>query len=89
MHGKMSKIKICKKSHIFKNVPKLIQATRYHSLIIDSKTLDKSFEITAKTDDNIIMAIHHKKYNLFGIQFHPESYKTKYGQKIITNFIKL
>ena len=89
MHGKMSKIKICKKSHIFKNVPKLIQATRYHSLIIDSKTLNKSFEITAKTDDNIIMAIHHKKYNLFGIQFHPESYKTKYGQKIITNFIKL
>ena len=89
MHGKVSKIKICKKSLIFKNIPKTINATRYHSLIIDKKTLDKSFEITAQTDDNIIMAIHHKKYKLYGIQFHPESYKTQYGQEIINNFIRL
>ena len=89
MHGKVSKIKICKKSLIFKNIPKTINATRYHRLIIDKKTLDKSFEITAQTDDNIIMAIHHKKYKLYGIQFHPESYKTQYGQEIINNFIRL
>ena len=89
MHGKISKIKICKKSYIFKNIPKVIRATRYHSLIIDKKTLNKSFEITAQTEDNVIMAIQHKKYKLFGIQFHPESYKTKYGQKIINNFIAL
>ncbi len=89
MHGKISKVKICKKSDIFKNIPKEIKATRYHSLIIDRKTLNKSFEITARTEDNIIMAIQHKKYKLFGIQFHPESYETKYGQKIINNFITL
>jgi len=89
MHGKISKIKIKKKIGIFKNLPNTIEATRYHSLIIDKKTLDKSFEITAETNDNIIMAIQHKSYPLYGIQFHPESYKTKYGQKIINNFIKL
>ena len=89
MHGKVSKIKIFKKEFIFKNVPKNIEATRYHSLIIDKKTLSKSFEITAQSEDNIIMAIQHKKYKLFGIQFHPESYKTKFGQKIINNFIML
>ena len=74
MHGKISKIKICKKSYIFNNIPKVIRATRYHSLIIDKKTLNKSFEITAQTEDNVIMAIQHKKYKLFGIQFHPESF---------------
>ncbi len=89
MHGKISKINILKKSIIFKNIPNEIDATRYHSLIVDSKTLDKSFKITAQTMDNVIMAIEHKKYPLFGIQFHPESYKTKYGQQIIKNFIKL
>ena len=89
MHGKISKIKICKKSFLFKNIPKVIHATRYHSLIIEKNTLSESFEITAQSNDNIIMAIQHKKYKLFGIQFHPESYKTKYGQKIINNFIKL
>ena len=89
MHGKISKVTINKKSDIFKKIPNIIYATRYHSLIIDRKTLNKSFEITAVTDDNIIMAIQHKKYKLFGIQFHPESYETKYGQKIINNFINL
>ena len=89
MHGKISKIKICKKNNIFQNIPNIIRATRYHSLIIDKKTLNKSFEITAQTEDNIIMAIQHKKYKLFGIQFQPQSYETKYGQKIINNFIDL
>ena len=88
MHGKTSKI-ISKKTGILKNLPKTFEATRYHSLIIDKKTLNKSFDIIAQTDDNVIMAIQHKKYKLFGIQFHPESYKTKYGQKIINNFIAL
>ena len=90
MHGKISKIKILNtKSKMFKKIPRVINATRYHSLIIDKKTLDQSFEITAQTTDKIIMAIEHKNYPLYGIQFHPESYKTKYGQQIIKNFIKL
>ena len=90
MHGKISKIKILNtKSKMFKKIPRIINATRYHSLIIDKKTLDQSFEITAQTTDKIIMAIEHKNYPLYGIQFHPESYKTKHGQQIIKNFIKL
>ena len=90
MHGKISKIKILNtNSKMFKKIPRIINATRYHSLIIDKKTLDQSFEITAQTTDKIIMAIEHKNYPLYGIQFHPESYKTKHGQQIIKNFIKL
>ncbi len=89
MHGKISKISISKKSAIFKNIPNKIDATRYHSLIIDKKTLNTCFKITAQTLDGVIMAIEHKMYPLFGIQFHPESYKTKHGQKIINNFIRI
>ena len=87
MHGKTSKI-ISKKTGIFKNLPKTFDATRYHSLIIDKKTLSKDLIITAETVDGLIMAIQHKKYNLHGVQFHPESIKTKIGIKILKNFIK-
>ena len=87
MHGKTSKI-ISKKTGIFKNLPKTFEATRYHSLIIDKKTLSKDLIITAETVDGLIMAIQHKKYNLHGVQFHPESIKTKIGIKILKNFIK-
>jgi len=66
---------------------KIINA-RYHSLIIDRKTLNKDFIITAKTKDNVIMGIMHKKYNLHGVQFHPESISTKEGIKLIKNFLK-
>ena len=89
MHGKISKIYIKKRNGIFKNLPSVIDGTRYHSLIIDKNTLNKSFEITSFTKDNIIMGIQHKSLPLFGIQFHPESYKTQFGQKIINNFIDL
>ena len=87
MHGKTSKI-ISKKTGILKNLPKIFDATRYHSLIIDKKTLSKDLEITAETKDGLIMGIKHKKYNVHGVQFHPESIKTKLGIKILKNFIK-
>ena len=86
MHGKISKIK-SKKKGILKNIPNKFEATRYHSLIIDKKTLSKDLEITAETADGIIMGIQHKKYNLHGVQFHPESIKTPIGMKILKNFI--
>ena len=73
----------------FKKIPKNFYATRYHSLIIDNKTLNQDFEISAKTKDNIIMGINHKKYHLYGIQFHPESIKTSFGNTIFKNFIKI
>ena len=86
MHGKMSKIK-SNKIGILKNLPKKFEATRYHSLIIDKKSLSKNLEITAETDDGIIMGVQHKKYSIHGVQFHPESIKTKLGMKILKNFI--
>ena len=86
MHGKISKIK-SKKIGILKNLPKTFEATRYHSLIIDKKTLSDSLEITAETEDGLIMGVQHKLYNIHGVQFHPESIKTKLGMKILKNFI--
>ena len=88
MHGKTSLIKN-KKLGIMKNIPKKFEATRYHSLIIDKKTLSKNLIITSETADGIIMGIMHKKYNIRGVQFHPESIKTSVGMKIIKNFINL
>ena len=86
MHGKISKIK-SKKIGILKNLPNIFEATRYHSLIIDKKTLSDSLEITAETEDGLIMGVQHKVYNIHGVQFHPESIKTKLGIKILKNFI--
>ena len=87
MHGKTSSI-ISKKIGILKNLPKNFEATRYHSLIIDKKTLSKDLEITAETKEGLIMGIKHKKYNVHGVQFHPESIRTKLGIKILKNFIR-
>ena len=88
MHGKTSKI-ISKKLGILKNLPKSFEATRYHSLIIDKKTLSKHLEITAESKDGLVMGVQHKKYNVHGVQFHPESIKTKLGIKILKNFIRI
>ena len=86
MHGKISVIK-SKKIGILKNLPSKFVATRYHSLIIDKKTLSNQLEITSETKDGIIMGVMHKEYNIHGVQFHPESIKTIIGIKILKNFI--
>tara|TARA_B100001996_G_scaffold72669_1_gene53360 strand:- start:689 stop:1261 length:573 start_codon:yes stop_codon:yes gene_type:complete len=86
MHGKTSTIK-SKKIGILKGLPSKFEATRYHSLVIDKKTLSKKLEITAETEDGVIMGIKHKQFNVHGVQFHPESIKTKIGIKILKNFI--
>ena len=88
MHGKTSKI-ISKKVGILKNLPKSFEATRYHSLIIDKKSLSKHLEITAESKDGLIMGVQHKEYDVHGVQFHPESIKTKLGIKILKNFIRI
>ncbi len=88
MHGKTSKI-ISKKVGILKNLPKSFEATRYHSLIIDKKSLSEKLEITAETKDGLVMGVQHKKYAVHGVQFHPESIKTKLGIKILKNFIRI
>ena len=86
MHGKISKIK-SKKIGILKNLPKTFEATRYHSLIIEKKSLSENLKITAETEEGLIMGVQHKVYNIHGVQFHPESIKTKLGMKILKNFV--
>ena len=86
MHGKTSKIK-SNKIGILKNLPRTFEATRYHSLIIDKKSLSNDLEITAETNDGLIMGVQHKIYNIHGVQFHPESIKTKFGMKLLKYFI--
>ena len=88
VHGKTSDI-IIKKKGILKNLPLSFEATRYHSLIIEKNSLSKELDITAETKNGIIMGVQHKNYNVHGVQFHPESIKTKYGLKILKNFVMI
>ena len=86
MHGKTSNIRHNKKG-LFKNIENNFEATRYHSLVVDRKNFPKDLIITAETRGKTIMGIMHKKYNIHGFQFHPESIKTKVGMSLIKNFI--
>ena len=88
MHGKTSLIKN-KKLGVLKGIKNQFTATRYHSLIVDRATLSNELIVTATTDDNIIMGLMHNKYQIHGVQFHPESINTKVGMKIIENFVKI
>ena len=86
MHGKTSIIKHYNKG-IFKGIKKFLTGTRYHSLIVDRNNIGKDLIITAETKDKIVMGIMHKKYNVHGVQFHPESIKTPDGLKLLKNFL--
>lgn len=88
MHGKISEIKHDNEG-IFKNISNPFEATRYHSLVVDKKTMPKCFKVIARSDDGEIMGIRHKKFNLWGVQFHPESILTTEGKKILNNFLKI
>ncbi|MEW6103004.1 MAG: aminodeoxychorismate/anthranilate synthase component II [bacterium] len=88
MHGKTSEI-FHDGKFIFKDIPNPFIATRYHSLIIDPKSIPSSLEITAKTKENEIMGIMHKEYPIFGVQFHPESILTIEGKKLLSNFFEV
>ncbi|MCF7908441.1 MAG: aminodeoxychorismate/anthranilate synthase component II [Candidatus Omnitrophica bacterium] len=88
MHGKTSLVYHNKKG-IFKAVKNPFLATRYHSLLIDKKTLPENLTITAQTKDGIIMGVKMDDFPLYGVQFHPESILTKEGKKILKNFLKL
>jgi anthranilate synthase component 2 len=87
MHGKTSMIHH-KEKGIFQGLPNPFEATRYHSLIIDPKTLPFELECTAWTKDKEIMGLRHKKFPLCGVQFHPESIMTKPGMQLLKNFLK-
>jgi len=88
LHGKTSEIHHDGKG-IYKNIPDPFEATRYHSLLINTKSLPEEFEISAWTDEGEIMGIRHKKHMIEGVQFHPESILTKHGKDLLGNFISL
>ncbi len=87
MHGKTSEIHH-DNSTIFTAIESPFVATRYHSLVIEPKTLPKQFIRTAWTDDNVIMAMQHQEWPLYGLQFHPESIMTPMGKKILGKFLE-
>jgi anthranilate synthase/aminodeoxychorismate synthase-like glutamine amidotransferase len=88
MHGKTSMIHHDNKT-LFAGLPNPFVATRYHSLIIKRETLPSVLEVTAWTDDGIIMGVRHKEFKIEGVQFHPESILTNAGKDLLRNFLKL
>lgn len=88
MHGKQSRVTIDNKCKLFKGLPEKIDVARYHSLAAEAKSLPTNLKILATTDDGEIMAVAHKEYEVYGLQFHPESILTPDGKKMIENFIE-
>ncbi len=86
MHGKTSLISH-NETGLFKDIKSPFKATRYHSLIVDPNSFPNELEITAKTDDGLIMGLRHRELEIYGLQFHPESVLTSYGHKLIENFL--
>jgi anthranilate synthase/aminodeoxychorismate synthase-like glutamine amidotransferase len=87
-HGKTSPIAHDGKG-VFQGLPQKFTATRYHSLIVDKKSLPKELVVTAETADGIIMGMRHRKHKMEGVQFHPESVLTESGKKLLENFLAL
>ena len=87
-HGKTSEIHHNGRG-IFQGLPNPFTATRYHSLIVERKSLPRELEITAETSDHIIMGLQHRRYKLAGVQFHPESVLTDCGKQLLQNFLSL
>lgn len=88
MHGKTSKISHDHKS-VFQNIPDEFTATRYHSLVLDPDRIPDELEVSARSDDNVIMGLRHREYPIEGIQFHPESVLTTEGPNILKNWLEL
>ena len=88
MHGKITEIRH-NRSSLFSSIPQCFQVTRYHSLVVSPEDLPDCLEIDACTEDQTIMALHHRDYHVYGIQFHPEAVLTEYGHQIIRNFMSI
>ena len=88
MHGKTSEITHTGEG-VFKDIPSPFTAVRYHSLVIDEKTLPKELKVTARSEDGEIMGVQHVKYPVYGVQFHPESVLSEHGMKILENFLNI
>lgn len=90
MHGKQSEILCDNNSPLFKNLPMRFLVGRYHSLVADNSTIPETLKITARAlNDNEIMAVQHKDFPIYGVQFHPESILTPHGKTILKNFLQI
>ncbi len=87
MHGKQSEVTVDTSDLLFQGLPEKIPVARYHSLIADADTIPPELIVTAKTSENEVMAVRHKDYPIYGVQFHPESIMTPDGEKILRNFL--
>ncbi len=88
MHGKLSKVRNFGKG-VFDGLPETFEVTRYHSLTIDKVGLPDTLEITAQTDDGIIMGVQHRSHPVHGVQFHPESIASQFGYELLAKFLSL
>jgi anthranilate synthase component 2 len=88
MHGKISDIRHTGRN-IFAGLPSPFQATRYHSLVVERSSLPDCLEVTAETDDGLIMGLAHRELPVYGVQFHPESIASQHGHAILKNFLDL
>lgn len=89
MHGKQSTVILDRTSPLFRGLPEQILVGRYHSLAIDPDTMPDVLKATATTADGEVMAVEHREYPIYGLQFHPESILTPEGMTIIRNFLDL
>ncbi len=86
MHGKLSRIRHAG-TDVFAGLPSPFEATRYHSLVVERETLPGVLEITAETEDGIVMGLRHRSLPVFGVQFHPESIASQHGHALLANFL--
>lgn len=87
-HGKVSVINNDQK-HIYRGLPKRLSVARYHSLVADAARISNDLEITAWTDDGVVMGVRHKSRPIEGVQFHPESFMTEYGKEMLQNYFSM
>lgn len=88
MHGKQSDVRFDTTCPLFKHCPQTAPVARYHSLAADAHTIPECLKITALTEEGEVMAVQHKEYPIYGVQFHPESIMTPDGKQMLRNFIK-
>lgn len=89
MHGKVSPVRHFNNDPLFQDISNPFEATRYHSLIVERESLPECLEITAVSDDGLIMAMRHKSHPVWGVQFHPESILTGTGKTMLRNFLNI